>query len=197
MRRLVDLLADPEAPARADAALAIGQAGSEGGLLVLRLKARLGDPEPPVIGQVFSSLLALDGSEAVSFLEPFLDGDDLDARGEAAAVLAGSHLPAALEVLRRAWRGKLDPETRASLLAGLTASPAGDFRGLPARSRQAGAGVERSGVDVAAAQSLLAAGGGSAVEGSSGLPAYGAFAAIRPSRATAKDRTKLYLALNE
>ena len=123
MRRLVDLLADPETPARGDAALAIGQAGSEGGLLALRLKARLGDPEPEVIGQVFSSLLALDGAEAVTFLVPFRTGDDVYARTEAAAVLAGSHRPEALEVLRKAWRGRLDPETREALLAGLTASP--------------------------------------------------------------------------
>ena len=42
------------------------------GPLLLRLKARAGDKEPPVSGQVFDSLLRLEGRAAIEFIADFL-----------------------------------------------------------------------------------------------------------------------------
>src|SRR5204863_8778602 len=72
MRFLVDALAEEDPAVRADAARAVGCMGGDDSALLLRLKSRFGDPEPAVIGQVFESLLAPERTEALEFVQEFL-----------------------------------------------------------------------------------------------------------------------------
>jgi len=130
LRYLGDRLADGVKTVRVDAALAIGQLGHPVGALLLRLKALTGDEEPEVLGQCFVSLLSLVLEEAVSFISRFLRSGPEEIRAEAAAALAQSREPAALEQLTSLWRERLTPDLRASILLSLAASPlpqTGDF----------------------------------------------------------------------
>ncbi len=68
LTHLTDRLADKEMPVRVDAALAIAQFARPEGVLPLRLKAWLGDDEPEVIGQCFTSLMALDSRAALGLI---------------------------------------------------------------------------------------------------------------------------------
>lgn len=102
LRHLVDVFTSPFATVRTDVARALEQlAGAEVGLL-LRLKARIGDQDCAVTGQVLESLLRLEQDAAVPFVAEFLH-----ARGEvaeeAALALGSSRLPAAVEVLKQTW----------------------------------------------------------------------------------------------
>src|SRR5262249_25239960 len=89
LRFLVDALTESDPAVRADAARAIGAMGGDDSALLLRLKARLGDSEPPVMGQVFESLLAVERVRALEFLEGFLHSDG-GAVAEEAALAIGS-----------------------------------------------------------------------------------------------------------
>jgi HEAT repeat protein len=141
LRHLVFALTDPnsrECPGklvRIDAARAISQLGAPEGALILRLKALLGDPEPEVIGQCFTSLLSLEPSEAVGFLTQFLTPDNpsrssQDTQLEAACALAQSDQPEALAVVKHYWGRWTVLEFKRAVLLSLGASPlraAADF----------------------------------------------------------------------
>ena len=105
LRRLVDALTDKAEPVRVEVARALAQMEGEEGALLLRLKARLGDREPGVTGQVFDSLLQVEREEALEFVAEFLKSADEVVREEAALALGASRLPAAVELLRKAWLG--------------------------------------------------------------------------------------------
>ncbi len=127
---LGDLLVDPVASVRVDAALAIAQLGSPAGALLLRLKARVGDKEPEVTGQCLFSLLGLEASDAVAFVGRFLDHGDEQVRGEAATALGAARDPAALELVVARYGRERDPELRHALVTAVGASPipaAADF----------------------------------------------------------------------
>lgn len=100
LRALVDAMADRAAPVRVEAARALAQ--MDGGLL-LRLKARLGDDEPSVIGQVFDSLLSVEREEALLFVAEFLKSAEDWVREEAALALGASRMAGAVPLLRAAW----------------------------------------------------------------------------------------------
>ena len=68
LRVLVDALADRALPVRSDAARAVAQMEGDEAILLLRLKARLGDPEPEVVGQVFDYLFQLEREAALPFV---------------------------------------------------------------------------------------------------------------------------------
>jgi HEAT repeat protein len=97
---LLEPLTDTDKSVRAEAARAIAQVGGVSAALILRLRARLAkdEPEPEVMGAVFSALLSLDGERAISLVAGYLEpGDDLSA--EAAFALADLRTPEALAVL--------------------------------------------------------------------------------------------------
>lgn len=102
MRHLVDAFTDDIATVRADIARTLEQMEGEEACLLLRLKALLGDKEPPVTGQVLESLLRLEQDAAVPFVAKFLHSRGEIAE-EAALALGGSRLPAALDVLKQTW----------------------------------------------------------------------------------------------
>ena len=70
---LVNLLVDPEWPARQSAARALGATGRLEAEAVLRHKALVGDAEPQVTGEVFASLLTMAPRESLAFVASFLE----------------------------------------------------------------------------------------------------------------------------
>jgi HEAT repeat protein len=123
---LAELLADPQKPARLDAARAIAQLGRMEGVPLLRLKTLCGDEDPEVIGECFLALSSLNAAHAVAFIARFLESPDADVRMEALSVLGQSAEPAALETLKSSWSNLADPELRRALLLSLAASPLRD-----------------------------------------------------------------------
>jgi hypothetical protein len=118
-----DLLADPEKPARLDAARAIAQLGRIEGVPLLRLKALCGDTDPEVVGECFVALSSLNAAQAIPFIARFLQSPDGDVRLEALGALGQSAEPDALGRLRTFWSETADLELRCALLLSLAASP--------------------------------------------------------------------------
>jgi hypothetical protein len=97
-------------PARQDAARALTMIGSDGAAAVLRFKALLGDPEPNVLSECLSGVIAIEGSAGLELAEHFLTAGSTSARAgieaerqaEAALLaLGGSRRPAAFSLLIR------------------------------------------------------------------------------------------------
>jgi HEAT repeat protein len=126
LNSLVDLLADPEKPARIDTARALGYFSRREGIPLLRLKIRTGDEEPEVVGACFSGLLQLSAQESIPFVAGFLQSGDLDIRLEAAAALGESREVQAFEALKNCWENQRDSSFKKSLLLsiGLSRQPA-------------------------------------------------------------------------
>lgn len=122
LRYLVDALADRSKAVRVDAARAVAQLGGDDAALLLRLKARLGDRELEVVGQVFDALLAIERERAVEFVADFLNAESEDIREEACLALGSSRLPGAVELLEQAWERARGAAFRAGLLRALSAS---------------------------------------------------------------------------
>ncbi len=101
-------LTDTEPAVRLEAARALGEMDGREAALLLRLKARMGDKEPSVTGQVLASLLTIERDAAVHFVAEFLemreDRLQQETREEAALALGASREPAALEALIEHWR---------------------------------------------------------------------------------------------
>ena len=115
----VSLLADPEIPARTGAVRAIADSGRPDGILLLRLKALLGDQEVEVIGECFTALLSLDPAGSLEFVAQFLRSDDAELGTLAALALGESHIPAAFPILRDAWQRGGSRERRRTLLSAI------------------------------------------------------------------------------
>ncbi|HEV3204886.1 MAG TPA: HEAT repeat domain-containing protein [Gemmataceae bacterium] len=116
LNQLVDLLADPEKPARINAARAIAHYSRREGIPVLRLKIRTGDEDPEVVGECFGALLCLTGREAIDLVAQYLDSLDPDMRLEAATALGEMREPQAFEVLHSCWEKHDDPQFKKALL---------------------------------------------------------------------------------
>ena len=123
LTRLTDLLNDPEAPVRIDAARAMAQLSAKEGILPLRLKALFGDSDPQVVGHCLAALLALSPQDSLTFVAGFLESRDPDVQVEAAAVLAESREPSAMDYLKEFWEGLADPSRKRTVLQLLAASP--------------------------------------------------------------------------
>ncbi len=122
LRHLVNSMADPADPVRLEAVRAVEQMnGDEAGLL-LRLKARIGDPRPAVIGQVFDSLLNLERDGAIPFVAEQLKSASVEVRDEAALALGASRLATAVSSLIETWKEAAEPEFRGILLRALSSS---------------------------------------------------------------------------
>jgi HEAT repeat protein len=123
LRRIVDALTEPAAPVRAEAVRALEEMGGPEPPLLLRLKASTGDREARVTGQVFDSLLKLEGVAALEFVGQFpFDGAD-ELREEAALAMGASRLPGAMDRLKSAWHDSEDAWFRAVLLRAIGISP--------------------------------------------------------------------------
>lgn len=115
----VTLLADPEIAARTGVIPAIADAGRPEGVLLLRLKALLGDKEIEVAGECFTALLSLDPAGSVDFVAKFLNSDDEGMGEQAALALGESKLAAAFPILRQAWEQGAAREQRRTLLVAI------------------------------------------------------------------------------
>jgi hypothetical protein len=67
-------------PARQDAARALTMIGSDGASAVLRFKALLGDPEPSVLSECLSGVIAIDGDAGLELAEQYLIGEPANVR---------------------------------------------------------------------------------------------------------------------
>jgi HEAT repeat protein len=122
LRHLVDSLADQALPVRSDAARAIAQMEGDEAILLLRLKARLGDPEPEITGQVFDYLFQLEREQALPFVAGFLQPRLGPVAEEAALALGSSRMAGAAPLLEEAWNRQRAPEFRQVLLRSLSAT---------------------------------------------------------------------------
>ncbi len=101
-RLLADLLFDPFADARRGAVRAAAYAGGEAGELLLRIKVQIGDEDGSIIGDCLAGLIQLAPDSALDFVGRRLQSDNPETRELAALALGESHVPEALELLRRA-----------------------------------------------------------------------------------------------
>jgi hypothetical protein len=122
LRHLVDALAEASDTVRIEAVRALEQMNGEESSLLLRLKAHSGDKRSAVVGQVFDSLLALEGSAAVPFVARFMDAEDSEVADEAALSLGASRLSSGVEVLIRAWKDGRGRELGPVVLRALSSS---------------------------------------------------------------------------
>jgi HEAT repeat protein len=130
LRYLVDALADLALPVRSDAVRATAQMQGDEAILLLRLKARQGDTESEVTGQVFDYLFQLEHDQALSFVAEFLQPKLGTVAEEAALALGSSRLPAAAPLLEQSFARQRDPDFRQVLLRALSSTrqpPALDF----------------------------------------------------------------------
>lgn len=119
--RLTDLLTDPAPIVRQEAARAIGGLALREGVLPLRLKVALGDPEPEVVGECLSALLRLEPKGHIGFVGATLKGRLWI---EGAIALAGCDDDEAVGLLIACFGAKRDPAARGSLISLLGGSPA-------------------------------------------------------------------------
>lgn len=116
MAELADLLADPEARARGDAARAIAYSEDDHGVPLLRLKALVGDTDPSVITECLTALLQLAPQTSLPFVARFLDRDDTATQEAAALSLGASRLAEAFALLRDWWQRTRNPGVRRTAL---------------------------------------------------------------------------------
>lgn len=119
---LVNALTEAEATVRADAARALEQMNGRDIALLLRLKARCGDKEPRVTGQILESVLALEGASAIPFVTAFLRNPDQEVSEEAALALGAARLPESVDALIEAWKSPFAFHQKSVLLRAISAS---------------------------------------------------------------------------
>ncbi len=122
MAAAVDLLVDPEPPARLGAVRALGSNGGEAGALLLRLKVLAGDEDPEIIGECFTALIAAGKEQAVPFVAGYMEADDEVIAEAAIWALGQSRQTAALAVLKEKWERTVERSVRKVLVAALAAS---------------------------------------------------------------------------
>jgi hypothetical protein len=150
LRHLVNALTEPAPPVRADAARALAEMQGDECALLLRLKARAGDTEAAVTGQVLECLLALERKEGLPFVQSFLESGD-EAAEEAALAIGGSRIEAGVEILLEAWKTARGAEFRQAILRALSISrheAAVAFLKLVAEGRAQDAADARAALDL-------------------------------------------------
>jgi len=121
LAEVVQLLVDPEPPARLGAIRALASNGGDAGILLLRLKVLTGDAEPEVLGECFAGLLAAAPERSLSFVASYVDDEDEATCGLAIWVPGESRLLPAFEVLKEKWERTVDRASRKVLLAAMAA----------------------------------------------------------------------------
>jgi HEAT repeat protein len=121
-RVLVDAMADKAQVVRVEAVRAVAEMEGEEASLLLRLKARMGDKEPAVTGQVFDSLLRLEPARALPLVKGYLEGGPPELKEEAALALGTSRNAEAVDILLEALPHAVEPYFRKTVLRALGAS---------------------------------------------------------------------------
>ena len=124
LAHLVESLVDPNHTVRLEAARSIGRLNNDAGALLLRLRALVGDKEPEPLGACFSSLLAIEGRQAIEFVSHFLDAGG-ETAAEAALALGMIRDAEAYGVLKGRWQRERNITLADTLLTaiGLTRLP--------------------------------------------------------------------------
>ena len=115
LEEIVDLLADPEIPARIGAVEALAETGKREAELLLRLTLLRGE-KLEVMSQAFTALLSLAPRSSVDFVGRFLGRDSEELREAAALALGESRQPSALPILQKAYELHRQPGFRRTLL---------------------------------------------------------------------------------
>jgi HEAT repeat protein len=121
-RILVDALADPAQVVRVEAVRAIAEMEGDEAVLLLRLKARLGDAEPAVTGQAFDSLLRLEPRLGLELVKGYLESGPPELKEEAALALGASRRPEAVDLLIGTLPHAVEPYFRKTVLRALASS---------------------------------------------------------------------------
>lgn len=121
MLLLAQLLADAESDARIAAARAIGYAGMDAGVPLLRFKVLTGkvltgDAHPQVLCECFNALIRLDPEPSLAFVAGFLQHEARALQEAAAVALGESQMVQAFHFLEAAWEDTIDAELRQSYL---------------------------------------------------------------------------------
>jgi hypothetical protein len=119
---LVDGCADLEHVVRIEILRALEQLGGHDCMLLLRMKALLGDREPAVVGQAIESVLRLEGEAALDWAQRFLKRGTDEMREEAALAISASRIPGAVDVLLSAWKAESPSIARSGYLRALSQS---------------------------------------------------------------------------
>jgi hypothetical protein len=90
--------------------------------LLLRLKARTGDAEASVMGEVLEALIALERREALPFVKRFLDPSLGEVAEEAALAVGASRTREGAALLMGCWETAQGAEYRQALLRALSIS---------------------------------------------------------------------------
>ena len=122
LRYIVDALSEDAAAVRIDATRALEQMGGREVVVLLRLKARLGDKDPRVTGQILEVLLQMEGRGAVPFVGEFLHAADEEVVEEAALALGASRLTEAVELLKETWKTRSRRQPGSALLRAISVS---------------------------------------------------------------------------
>jgi hypothetical protein len=122
LRCLIDALVEPAQTVRVEAVRALAEMGGDDSALLLRLKARTGDPEFAVVGQTFDAILRLEGPSAIPFISDFLGTAAEDIQAEAALSLGASRFPEAVEALVDKWTATRDPALRGAIARAISAA---------------------------------------------------------------------------
>jgi HEAT repeat protein len=116
---LVDLLCDPEKPARVGAAQALAYSERDAAYLLLRFKARLGDKEPEVVAECMNGVIKLNPTDGVSFVAEFLDDHDEAIQESAILALGDSRRSEAFDHLKMFWEREWDDKLKEVALVGM------------------------------------------------------------------------------
>lgn len=103
---VMPLLTESSADLRKDAAAALESLEGREAALLLRIKARMGDEDAMVTGQVLESLLRVERDGAVPFVVEFLRSPHPEVQEEAALALGASRLATAVTTLKNAFGDK-------------------------------------------------------------------------------------------
>lgn len=97
---VMPLLTEVSPSLRKDGAVALESLEGREAALLLRIKARMGDRDCTVTGQVFESLLRVEREASVPFIVEFLKAPNQEVREEAALALGNSRLASAVAALK-------------------------------------------------------------------------------------------------
>lgn len=100
---LADLLADPLAPVRGDAARTLAYRGSADGLALLRMRVQIGEGDSNALTECVLAMLQLDAQASMDLVHAMFNGPDPIVSESTALAMGQSRLPVAFDVLRSWW----------------------------------------------------------------------------------------------
>ncbi len=113
---LADLLADPLAPVRGDAARTLAYRGAADGLALLRMRVQIGEEDSNVITECVLAMLQLDARVSMDLVHALYNGPNPIASESAVLALGQSRLSEAFDVLRDWWLSSEGGEMRKTLM---------------------------------------------------------------------------------